>query len=77
MDTCVDCVHWQIKIDNLNNGDCTRFPPTVLIVPQQGLRIGEVQMGMMVAYPTVPRNFAACGEIEFKEESDNEPATAT
>lgn len=71
METCADCIHWQVKPQDLNAGDCTRFPPTVLLVPQQTLQ--GMQMVMMAAYPTLPRGFAACGELEFKEEDEKAP----
>lgn len=74
MNTCRDCIHWQIKND-LSAGDCTRYPPTVLLVPQQTLQ--GMQMGAMAVYPSVPSGFMACGELEFADEGEtNENAPA-
>lgn len=56
-DECKDCVYFQIHVTKTGDGDCLRYPPTV--IPQSDSN----NLSMM--FPTV-YNAQWCGEYVLK-----------
>lgn len=65
--TCQKCIFNQSSVD-LQSKElqrvCTRFPPTMHLIPTNRGLVGNV------SYPVINNEFTACGEYFDGEESD-------
>ena len=65
---CGNCIHCYQDEQTGLQGACRRYPPTVLMIPQQGA-MGQVSIAIQSMSPPVVLNYS-CGEFERKEQLD-------
>lgn len=60
-ETCSTCKFRLPNPNDLNQQQCRRNPPTVLLIPEPG-PMGQVGLSVKSAYPPIHLKQPACGE---------------
>jgi hypothetical protein len=60
---CRDCRYYELQ--DMRQGICKRYPPSVFPVPQAGKVVGTMQVGLQSFFPPVMGD-GVCGEWSGK-----------